>query len=160
MATGHPPVDTPPLAPSGNIKGAPHHQPTPPRSSSLPSLHLLSLSALHTEPHRRAPLPTAASPPRRPSTRGEPATRVPAPPSWLLCLRSKPPCPGAAARLSSGELSLPATVRSTVDLWTGHPRVVYKLWTWSTVFLFKSKSKSNKSQTVKPSSLSFPQTRI
>jgi hypothetical protein len=160
MAASWPPVDPPPPAPSGPIKGAPHPQPTPLCSSSLPSLHLLSPSASHTERRHRASLPTAASPPRRPSARGEPATRVPAPPSCLPCLRGKPPCPGAATRPSFGELWPPATVRSTVDPWTGHPRTVYRPWTRFTVFLFKNKSKSNKSRTLTPSLLSFPQIRI
>jgi hypothetical protein len=47
---------------------------------------------------------------------------------------------------SSGELWPPATVRSTVDPWTGHPRAVYRPWTRSTIFflfLFQNKSKSS-----------------
>jgi hypothetical protein len=130
---------------------APHPRPTPPRSSSLPSLHLLSPSASDTEHSCRALLCTAAGPPRRPSTRGEPTTRVSAPPSFLPCLRGKPPCPRAAARPSSGELWPLTTVRSTVDPWTGHPHTVYPPWTQSTIFIFKNKSKSNKSRTLTPS---------
>jgi hypothetical protein len=71
---------SPPLRP---YKMRPCPRPTPPRSSSLPSLHLISTSASHTERRRRASLPTAASLPHRPSARGKPATRVPAPPSRL-----------------------------------------------------------------------------
>jgi hypothetical protein len=160
MAADRPPIDPPPPAPSGPIKGVPHPQPTPPCSSSLPSLHLLSWSASHTERHCRASLPTSSSPPHQQSARGEPATRVPAPPSWLTCLHGKPLCPGAAARTSSGELRPLATVRSTVDPWTSHPRAVYRPWTRSTIFLFKNKSKSNKSRTLTVSLLSFSQNRI
>jgi hypothetical protein len=148
------------LPPSGPIKGAPHPRPTPSRSSSLPSLHLLSPSASHTERHHWVLLLTAARLPHHPSAWGEPATRVPTPPSCLPCLHSKPPCPGAAAGPSSGELQPAATVRSTVDPWTSHPCTVYRPWTRSTVFLFKNKSKSNKFQTLASSPLSFPQIRI
>jgi hypothetical protein len=105
---------------------SPHHAP---QLSSLPSTS-------HTERRRRAMLSTVASPPHRLSAQGELTARVPAPPFCLPCLRGKSPCPRAAARPSFDKLRPPATMRSTVDPWTGHSCAVHNPWTRSTAFPF------------------------
>jgi hypothetical protein len=112
------------------IKGTrpppPHLHPINGRHALSEDPHTYNTPSVRPHPTLTAALPSRDStsgelPPRRLPSLGISQIRLPVVPSFFSLPHGKPPWPGAAARPSSGEPLPPATVESTVELWTGQP---------------------------------------